>query len=241
MREERSIVVDGISRTVVISDEREALLAADAAGRASVAVWDGTAGEFLPALFAVERPEDADEELLERAVRRKLGLPWVIAVTKRLLIREFTEEDFAEIPKNESAGPGDGIFSDREKLSAYIRQQYGFCQYGIWAAVERESGRLAGELGFSPAEGEDGLEIGYHIFKPWRGKGYALEGCLAALAWEERELNLPVRARIKRENIPSLRLAERLGFVREREENGLVILLREPQKTEKEPPRDSCH
>ena len=65
MREERKVTVNGESHTVVISDEREALLAASAAGRASVAVWDGKNGEFLPAAFAVESPEDADEEFLQ--------------------------------------------------------------------------------------------------------------------------------------------------------------------------------
>ena len=81
MRQERTVVVDGVSRTVVISDEREALRAAEAAGRASVALWDGSSGEFLPAMFAVEDLQDADEEFLERAVRRKLCLPWVLCTT----------------------------------------------------------------------------------------------------------------------------------------------------------------
>ncbi|HIZ79687.1 MAG TPA: GNAT family N-acetyltransferase [Candidatus Lachnoclostridium stercorigallinarum] len=227
MREERTVVVDGVSRTVVISDEREALLAADAAGRASVALWDGSSGEFLPAMFAVEDLQDADEEFLERAVRRKLGLPWVICTTERLLIREFSEADREQIPKEECAGPGDEIFLDREKLRAYIRQQYGFCQYGIWAVIEKESGRLIGKLGFSPAEeGGSGLELGYHIFLPWRGMGYALEGCLAVLDWEEKELGLPVYARVKKDNRPSLGLAEKLGFFPEMEKNDILYLVR---------------
>ena len=161
MREERMIVVDGISRTVVISDEREALLAADAAGRASVAVWNGDREEFLPSAFAVEDPADADGEFLERVVRRKLGLPWTIRETGRLLIREFAEEDSEQVPREECLGPGDEVFADREKLRAYIRCQYGISQYGIWAAVEKESGRLVGKIGFAPPEdGREGLEPG---------------------------------------------------------------------------------
>ena len=180
MREERMIVVDGISRTVVISDEREALLAADAAGRASVAVWNGDREEFLPSAFAVGDPADADGEFLERVVRRKLGLPWTIRETGRLLIREFAEEDSEQVPREECLGPGDEVFADREKLRAYIRCQYGISQYGIWAAVEKESGRLVGKIGFAPPEdGREGLELGYHIFRPWRRMGYGLEGCQA--------------------------------------------------------------
>ena len=187
MREERMIVVDGISRTVVISDEREALLAADAAGRASVAVWNGDREEFLPSAFAVEDPADADGEFLERVVRRKLGLPWTIRETGRLLIREFAEEDSEQVPREECLGPGDEVFADREKLRAYIRCQYGISQYGIWAAVEKESGRLVGKIGFAPPEdGREGLELGYHIFRPWRRMGYGLDWLCRCTSGSER-------------------------------------------------------
>lgn len=226
MREERKVTVNGESHTVVISDEREALLAASAAGRASVAVWDGKNGEFLPAAFAVESPEDADEEFLQRVVRRKLGLPWEICRTGRLIIREFAESDADSIPPGETGGPGDGIFQDREKLQAYIGQQYGFCQYGIWAVTDKESGRLVGMAGFGPPAGDmDGLEMGYHIFAPWRRRGYGLESCRAVLEWERREIGLPVWARIHRDNTPSLRLAGRLGFQVFREEKEILYLI----------------
>ena len=141
-------------------------------------------GNFLPAAFAVESPEDADEEFLQRVVRRKLGLPWEICRTGRLIIREFAESDADSIPPGETGGPGDGIFQDREKLQAYIGQQYGFCQYGIWAVTDKESGRLVGMAGFGPPAGDmDGLELGYHIFAPWRRRGYGLESCRAVLEW----------------------------------------------------------
>lgn len=221
MREERTVTVDGMPCTVVISDEKEALLAADAAGRASVALWR-EGGEFLPAAFAVERPEDADEEFLERVARRKLGLPWVIAGTERLILREFGEGDFEEMEAaaedSDGLGPDAAVFQNRETFLAYIRRQYPFFQFGIWAAVERESGRIVGRLGFGlPEDGREGLELGYHIFAPWRGRGYGREGCKAALEWQKRELGLPVYARIHRENTASQRLAASLGFVRERE------------------------
>lgn len=212
MREERTVNIDGKPYTVVLSDEREALLAADAAGRASVAVI-GKKGNFLPAPFAVERAEDADEAFLERAARRRLGLPWVICVTDRLILREFTENDLESIPEEECTGPGDEVFLDREKMKAYIRNQYAFFQYGIWAAVRRSDGALVGKIGFAPWEGEEEcVEMGYHIFRPWRGKGYGREGCLAALEWEERELGVPVLARIVPDNTPSEKLAAGLGF-----------------------------
>ena len=49
MREYRTVLVDGIKHTVLISDEQEALLAAQAAGRAVLGLWDPRMlhGEFL--------------------------------------------------------------------------------------------------------------------------------------------------------------------------------------------------
>ena len=168
----------------------------------------------------------ADEEFLQRVVRRKLGLPWEICRTGRLIIREFAESDADSIPPGETGGPGDGIFQDREKLRAYIGQQYGFCQYGIWAVTDKESGRLVGMAGFGPPAGDmDGLELGYHIFAPWRRRGYGLESCRAVLEWERRELGLPVWARIHRDNTPSLRLAGWLGFQVFREEKEILYLI----------------
>lgn len=232
MKEERTVNIDGMPYTIVLSDEREALLAADAAGRASVAVI-GKEGEFLPAPFAVERPEDADEAFLERAVRRRLGLPWVIGVTDRLILREFTEKDLESIPDKECTGPGDEVFLNREKMRAYIRSQYTFFQYGIWAAVRREDGVLVGKIGFAPWEGEEeGVELGYHIFEPWRRKGYGREGCLAALEWEERELGIPVLLRITPDNSRSEKLAAGLGFVFLREDGEYRYFRREKKSGE---------
>ena len=119
MQEIRYVNVNGNRIPVLISDEREALLAAKAAGRAVVELLGsqgcGPGAEGLDAgetgasgdsglgtaEFAVEHLEDADDEFLERVVRRKLGLPWKIYQTERLLIREIFADDFEEIWENQ--------------------------------------------------------------------------------------------------------------------------------------------
>ena len=113
LREDLSRVVAGCCPTVVFSVVWAAVVAAEAAGRASVAVWNGDREEFLPSAFAVEDPADADGEFLERVVRRKLGLPWTIRETGRLLIREFAEEDSEQVPREDCLGPVDEVFADR--------------------------------------------------------------------------------------------------------------------------------
>ena len=96
MTEIRYVSIDGISYPVVLSDETEALLKAKADGKASVGFWDRNEWgqqDLSGASYLVEDLEDADQKFLEQVVRRHLGLPWKIAETRRLLIREFAEED----------------------------------------------------------------------------------------------------------------------------------------------------
>ena len=165
MTERRIVTVDGSPYYVTISDEEEALLAAYAAGGAVIGIWDRKKPDqcLNPAQYVVESTEDIDEELLERVVRRRLGLPWVIAVTERLVIREFTPEDSLLMKQwheqAESADESSHIFENEDTLRAYIRCQYHFYEYGIWVLEERGTGRIIGRAGLflpvSPA-GADG-------------------------------------------------------------------------------------
>jgi len=143
---EREIEVNGSLFQAVISDDRQALQAAYAAGRAVVGLWqrkaekereEGGAAErseteeipdLSPALYLVERLEDADEELLKKAVCRRFSMPWTIAETKRLLIREFKASDV--LPDEEEE------FRTPELLSSYIA-----CQYRFYESADREGHR----------------------------------------------------------------------------------------------------
>lgn len=269
--------VDGREIPVVISDEREALLAAKAAGRAIIGLWRDpqAAGTGLPedkisvgerqedgisepalrtgagsenvhgmndvgiASYAVLSADDIDAGFLERVARRHLGLPWNICETERLLIREITRDDYAEILANRV---GRGL-ETCEELESYVKHQYSFCEFGMWALEEKKSGRLIGVAGVTqPQEEEESaadgavflvrevgageadacpdafsLELGYSIFPPFRRRGYARESCLAVMEYAGEELGATeFLVRIHRSNAPSLALARSLGF-REKE------------------------
>ncbi len=224
---------------VLISDEREALLAAKADGRAVIGV--GKAGSDADiADYVTEMPESIDERMLERVARRAMGLPWHITETDRLLIRELAFDDFDEAWER-----CDGFgYSSVEEFIADTKHGYEFREFGYWAVIEKESGELAGICGFAlpgkadeeddiitlrrPAsnfdpecektsgvrEGKaDELELGYHIFIPFRRKGYAAEACEAVLRYAEQEFILSgFIVRIRPDNEPSLNLAQKLGF-----------------------------
>lgn len=234
MKEIRWVKVNDQEVPVLISDEKEALLAAKAAGRAVVGLW--RPGQEMDALagarYVVEAAEDVTDEFAERMARRNMGLPWRICETERLVIREIFADDFDEIWLHQ-IGQG---FGSVEGLAAYTKNQYEFYEFGFWALLEKKSGELIGVAGltvpeevtdpqteiyvleFSESgqqENADTLELGYHIFPAYRRNGYAKESCRAILQYGHEVLGTErFLARIDKENHVSMRTAQALGFVR---------------------------
>lgn len=208
MVEHRTLRLDGREYTVTISDEREALSAAAAAGMAIVGVINKELPDqdLSPCTYAVERAEDIDEEFLMGVLRRRLGLPWVIARTKRLTIREFTASDplCVELVDGENGR----VFMDRELLAAYIGNQYRVFGYGIWALEETATGEIVGKAGLS----DRGL--GYHIYAPHRRKGYACEACRAIIDYARDVLGFEtLEIETDASNEASVKTALALGFM----------------------------
>lgn len=211
MLEERSILIEGTWYPVVLSDRREALLAARAAGRAFVGVLtDQGDRDLWQARYVVEDAADADERFLEQVVRRSLGLPWIIGESKRLLVREFVAEDADQMLPEPEDTEGDRVFQNRDLLEAYIKNQYGFFQYGMWAIVRKRDGKLLGKAGICGSGTP--MELGYHLAAPYRGHGYAREACRLILRYIKEEYDCPVYARVQPDNWASVRLLEDLGF-----------------------------
>lgn len=220
MRQERRITLEGKEYTVVISDEQEALLAAEAAGRAIIGLWNREKPDrsLKPAVYLVEELKDVNDMLLEQVVRRREGMPWIIGETDRLMIREFCLSDIPKVLPEAGDGPEDEIFYREDKLKDYIRCQYGFYEYGIWALEEKSSGELIGKAGVTVMnqeelpDGEEGLELGYHIFLPYRRQGYGREACLEILKYVRTHHKCSLYAKIDPSNEVSIQLAESCGF-----------------------------
>lgn len=224
---ERDIIIEGNVFQVTISDNHEALRSAFAEGRAVVGLWDRRQSNqnLSPAAYVVESMDDIDHEFLERVVRRRVGLPWNIAQTKRLLIREFVPQDVAFLPAESDGGKSGALFLKEQSLKDYITCQYGFYEYGIWALVDRNTGRLVGKAGITNLDltcqeeflkaiknKDTPVELGYHIFSPYRQQGYGKEACRAILSYAAMTVSDRIYARIDERNAPSVKLAEDLGF-----------------------------
>lgn len=177
--------------------------------------------DFSGFLFAVEDPEELEPEYIERAYRRLKGLPWNILRTARCLIRETIPEDvesFYQIYSHPAIteymeGLYPEVEEERQYVRDYIEKVYTFFGFGVWTVIERESGAVIGRAGFSYRGGFDEPELGFIIGVPWQRRGYAEEVCRAVLAygWSALEFR-QVQALVEPENIPSVRLCEKLGF-----------------------------
>ncbi|MFL6194280.1 MAG: GNAT family N-acetyltransferase [Thermoanaerobaculia bacterium] len=87
---------------------------------------------------------------------------------------------------------------------------------GTWAVERREGGEFAGVVGFWEPEGWPGFELAWILARRWWGLGYATEGARAALEcaffrWRRDQ----IISLISPENQRSIRVAERLGQVRQ--------------------------
>jgi RimJ/RimL family protein N-acetyltransferase len=93
---------------------------------------------------------------------------------------------------------------------------------GPWAVELKAHGRMVGHCGFFQFNrdmaplilGEP--EMGWIFDRSVHGQGIAFEACSAALKWAEQAIAVhSYPAIIDPENTPSMKLAERLGFVRQ--------------------------
>lgn len=213
---ERDVLVEGKTYRVVLSDEEQALLAAKAAGRVCIGLWHEMGDQSLSAAeYLVDSFDAVDEQYLERVVRRNEGLPWLIGESDRLLLREFMPDDWRLVPHEAGDTEADRIFYTEGSLASYIRNQYRFYEYGIWAVVRKSDGVLIGKAGITDrtiGEKEE-MELGYHIFEPYRRQGYAKEACRIIMDYVKAEYEDPLYAVTLPSNESSIRLLKRLGFV----------------------------
>ncbi|NNE44048.1 MAG: GNAT family N-acetyltransferase [Gemmatimonadetes bacterium] len=99
------------------------------------------------------------------------------------------------------------------------RARYDTVGYGYWLATERDTGRPVGQAGVlsTPvADRPPEPALGYILARDVWGRGYATEAAEACCDWAFRTLR-PARVitLIRPENVPSVRVAERLRLRRQ--------------------------
>ena len=168
--------------------------------------------------------------------------------TERLILRDFTRDDLAahaatlgdiEVMRHISGEPLTREDAMRRIFMAV--GQWPVDGIGMWAVERKEDGKLVGHVGFfdmarNMQPSIEGLpEMGWIFDTSVHGQGIAREACEAALSWFDSNLSpTEVPAIISVGNEASMKLAERLGFVREpdaRYKDEPIALYRRPART----------
>jgi RimJ/RimL family protein N-acetyltransferase len=144
-------------------------------------------------------------------------------VTERLRLRRSRPED-AETISAYRSDPDVHRYqgwdrTDTDGVRAQIEEMAGRGpgQPGGWVQLsveERGSGRMIGDVGLSLVDSEPGvIKVGYTIAPAFQGRGHATEAVSALVdyAFDTLGANV-VRAYASAENLPSIRVAEKVGM-----------------------------
>jgi RimJ/RimL family protein N-acetyltransferase len=140
--------------------------------------------------------------------------------TARLRLRPFAETDLDALARIHADADtmryiGEGKTLNRSETWRAIAGTLGHWLlrgYGMWGVELKGTHEFIGRVGFYYPDGWPGFELGWMITREHWGRGYATEGAQAALEYafttlkRERVISL-----IRPANLPSVRVAEKLG------------------------------
>jgi RimJ/RimL family protein N-acetyltransferase len=149
----------------------------------------------------------------------------VFLETERLLLRRFTQSDVANLHDLDGdpevmrfVNGGKPVSRDvirEETLPRFLRAYERFEGFGVWAAIERSTGKFVGWFEFYPRKDAvpEEVELGYRLRRSAWGKGYATEGSRALIRKGFTELGVQrVVAETMAVNAASRRVMEKAGL-----------------------------
>jgi RimJ/RimL family protein N-acetyltransferase len=141
--------------------------------------------------------------------------------TERLTLREWRESDFdayAAFRADDEVCKHIGVLPRGEawRAMAYCAGHWSLLGFGFWSLELTASGEPVGYCGpYFPKEWPE-AEIGWGIYRPHQGHGYATEAARAALAYAYDTLGWTTAiSLVANENISSIAVAKRLGATAE--------------------------
>lgn len=198
--------------------------------------YEHAGGERLACPYIVQSLEAVDEEDMEQAFCRHYNLPITILKTPRTIVREFTMSDLDDLIAmyNEPhiTDFTDALYPKEEERAyeqAYIDNGYRFYGYGMWVVIHKADGALMGRAGVESSEicGAGEVELGYIISTRYQHQGYATEVCTAIVDHAFKKLQMQrIMARVNPNNVPSVKLLNRLGFQKiQLDRNGKMLVV----------------
>ena len=156
----------------------------------------------------------------------------IILKTPRLLLRHLALSDLDGLfmlysdPEIRQYFP-EGVlnFEDtKEELEWHMNGHPRHPELGLWAVIHKETGKFIGRCGLLPWEidGKLEIEIAYLLDKKFWHQGLATEAANGIMKYAFRKLHLSrLICLIDPDNIPSRRVAERIGMTLERKVDGI--------------------
>jgi [ribosomal protein S5]-alanine N-acetyltransferase len=151
-------------------------------------------------------------------------VPNPILETARLALREMSPDDL-DFVADMLADPEvmryyPKCYSREESLTWIERQRRRYARHGhgLWLAVDKTTAQPIGQVGLllQQIRGVMEKEVAYLIHRPFQRRGFATEAGLAVRDYAFNVLGRDrVFALIRPENVPSLRVAEKLGMTPE--------------------------
>ena len=144
-----------------------------------------------------------------------------ILETKRLFLREMTDEDFSSLKK---------VIGDPENMVYYakpyddegVQRWIDWCKdsykkngFGLWVVILKETGEMIGDCGISmqPINGGTVPEIGYHLRKDYHRQGIGKEMTRAVRDYFFERFDFDeVYSYMEEDNLPSYKTAEANGM-----------------------------
>ena len=151
-----------------------------------------------------------------------------ILETKRLYLRHFVPEDLNSLfglysdPEVRRYFP-EGILTyeeTREELTWFLNGHPDQPELGLWATIQKETGKFIGRCGLLPwlIDDRPEVEVAYLIGKSLWGQGLGTEAAQAVLEYGFNQLELTrLICLIDRDNQASLKVAQKIGMQFERE------------------------
>jgi RimJ/RimL family protein N-acetyltransferase len=149
--------------------------------------------------------------------------------TNRFLTRKLVREDesvWLEFLKNKETSeylPAPDSMSTEEFAKHWIDWQllrYADCRFGLQAIIQKETRAFIGQCGLltQTVDGQEELEVGYHVLRQYWGQGYAPEAARLFIDFAfEQNLTDSVISMIDVKNVKSQRVAEKNGLAREKQ------------------------
>jgi ribosomal-protein-alanine N-acetyltransferase len=126
---------------------------------------------------------------------------------------------------------GRGDIVNQDKINLIIRhwknsyKKYGF---GLWGVIDKKTDMLIGHCGLAWLQDNSDIELAYLLYKDYWGRGLASEAASACLNYGLNELGLKrIVALVYPQNVPSIKIIEKLGMIFEKEDDffGVNLLM----------------